>query len=119
MNNIIDREEFIKSIKSDVFKEMIHQYFDESMALYDLISDKIKVENMYAGSLKLDSNKSLSDNNEFGIIFSIDAKTKKNAVNIENIIKSYKVSCYDHNYSVETEVEKSKIHIKFKDEVSG
>lgn len=109
----LNRTEFLKSIQTDLFKDMINNHFDESMAFYDLISDKIKVDNVLIGHL---SNENQNDN--MGIIFYIDAKSNKEANNIESIVKRYSVSCYDHNYSVETEVNKSKLHIKFK-EVSG
>ena len=112
---IISRKDFIMSIKCDIFKDMINQYFDESMALYDLIGDKFSDVDIFVGVDMASKHSEAS----YGMIFSLDTLSVDNAVEIKSILDRYKVSCYDHNYSVETNIEDKKVHIKFNEEVSG
>jgi len=112
----INRKDFITSIKCDVFKDMINQYFDESMALYDLIGDKIYNVDLF---VDVDIASQQPKDINYGIIFSLDTKSQINARDIKSILDRYNVSCYNHNYSVETEVEDKIVYIKFNEEVSG
>ena len=111
----INRKDFIMSIKCDIFKDMINQYFDESMALYDLIGDKFSDVDIFIGVDMADGHSETS----YGMIFSLDTTSAENAVEIKSILDKYSVSCYDHNYSVKTSTEDKKVHIKFNEEVSG
>jgi len=113
---IISRKDFIMSIKCDVFKDMINNYFDESMALYDLIGDKITNMDMFIG---MDIAGEQSDKSSYGIVFNLETVSIVNATEIKRILDKYKVSCYDHNYSVKTNIEDKKVRIKFNEEVSG
>lgn len=111
----INRKDFIMSIKCDVFKDMINQYFDESMALYDLIGNKISDLDIFVG---VDMTSKHSEA-AYGMIFSLAANSEVNAVEIKDILDKYSVSCYNHNYSVETVIVDKEVHIKFNEEVSG
>lgn len=98
----INRIDFLKNISNNNIKELMCKYFDQNMALYNLIYNNNAVDDVSC---------EIIENN---VSFTI--KTSKNLdkeANILGVKNSDIITCYGKNYSIQLNILKNKINLIF------
>lgn len=99
----MDRVEFIQSIPNDndneILKNVILQYFDEVMLLYNLVGTCEDTS-----ITKIDSDYSVAS---FSVIF----KTESEAYKMHTIIDQVIITCYGKKYVINTNINKKTVEI--------
>lgn len=96
----MDRVDFTKSIISEEsIEDLIKNYFNETMALYNIVGEYDKRINI----IHTHTNNIAS--------FSITFKTKKEAKELYNVISGAKINIYDSIYKVHSDLAEKIINI--------
>lgn len=108
--SLFNREQFVKTIKQDMLRELLSNYFDENMALYNLIGNNTE---FIMGITRNDNNI-----NSNGIAFRIETDSKESANSIVDIINTHETSNYHKQYNALAHIENDCVIIELGDKVS-
>lgn len=98
-----DRISFTKSIDCDDISLMIKDYFDEVMALYDLV-----------GTYKNFNIKSNSDDTIDMIVFNLIFKTNEDSMQIFNMVNNAEIRKYHRTFKCDVQLNSNVLNITIK-----
>lgn len=101
---MIDRLNFAKSINHDNFERNIIHFFDQTMALYNLIGARDDLDISANGNVE-----------EKTIEFILLSDNNKEAKELYSLIEGHNIPIYGHNYLPELRNVKNTVHIALVD----